>query len=694
MINNRPTISFADLIHLGHTNMNAVPLGISLVASRVLNEFKHKIKVDLFKFSDDFNEYLKHTIPNVACFSSYIWNFNLNYEFARQIKKRSPGTVIVFGGPKYPLESQSQEAFLLSHPEIDFYIFREGEQPFAELFSKLMEYEFNISKIKTARLNIPSCHYISNGNIIRGDPSLPLNKIDDIPSPYLLGLCDKFLKMNLVPLVLTTRGCPFTCTFCQNGNEYFSRIRRYSFNRVKEELHYIVKRTTNPNLMLADSNFGMYKDDLRLCKEIVSIRKKYMWPKYFLGLSGKNNKARVLKAASIIQESSVGVNSAIFAAAVQSTDKKVLENIKRQNVSSEVYLAIAKKADSQGLNTFGEIILCLPGDTKDTHFKSVFELIDSGINTVRSHQLIMLDGAELSTRKSRQKYSMLTRFRVMPKTAKPYQIFGETFITPEIDEICVSNSTMSFDDYLECRVFNLTVEVFYNDGIFRELLNFLELYHISRADFIMTIHNKLYFKNNPLSDLYNNFLQETKELWESKDSLEDFLQQPGIISRYVAEELGNNEQLKYRALMILKHMEDLNRIAFDTAKELLEQNMHFNQQIQGYLDELAEYCLLCKKDIFLEKENTVKIFHYDFTKLEKRNFKDNPRDYYKPEGICIEFKHTNEQKELINNYVKLYGLSDYGVGNILSNASHVSALYRKAQIHKEMCRNSKQRGNK
>ncbi|MBA3064930.1 radical SAM protein [bacterium] len=676
----KTTISMSDLIHTGQTNINAIPLGISLVASYALEHLGDKIEIELFKYPGNFAEYLEKTTPDIVCFSSYVWNININCEFARRIKRKYPRTVIIFGGPNYPIETNVQEEFLLSHPDIDFYIFRDGEQPFLELLNTLFAYEFNIQEIKNARLKIPNCHYINDGKIVLGGLLRPLTDIDKIPSPYLSGLCDKFLGEELVPLMLTARGCPFSCTFCQDGAEYFCRVRKFSLQRIKDELQYIAQHTTNPNLMFADSNFGMYKNDVEICREIASVQEKYGWPKYFMGLGGKNNKERVIEAASIIQKSVFGRDSVFLSAAVQSMDKKVLKNIKRQNVSSSVFIDIAKAAASHGSNSFSEVILCLPGDTKDAHIKSIFELIQSGINVVRSHQFLMLNGAEVSTRTSRRQYGIGTRFRVMPKTIGPYKLFGRTFFAPEIDEVCVKSATMSFDDYLECRMFDLTVEIFYNNGIFQEILNFLKLYQISSVSFVKNIHKHISFVNSPLSDLYDGFLRETKELWDTEEEVKIFLRQPGIIERYMSGELGNNEQLKYRALAVSGRMDDLHQTAFNVAEELLIRKGCFNEQIRDYLKELAEYSLSRKKDMFSTEITIKKVFRYDFVSLENYNFKDNPFSYYRPEGISMLFIHDDAQEKLIRQYIKIYGLSDYGIGSILSNASHVSTLYRRAKI--------------
>lgn len=188
-------VSFADLIHAGHSSVKAIPLGIALIASYALNKFGDRIKVSIFKSPDYFSEYLNKTIPRITCFSNYIWNINLNYEFARQIKLRSPDSIIVLGGPNYPIEKKGQESFLLSHPDIDFYTFRYGEQPFVGLLKILLEYEFNVSRIKASKTNFPSCHYLHNGRIFQGDLLPPILKTDYIPSPYLSSLRIASLKI-------------------------------------------------------------------------------------------------------------------------------------------------------------------------------------------------------------------------------------------------------------------------------------------------------------------------------------------------------------------------------------------------------------------------------------------------------------------------------------------------------------------
>ena len=73
-----------------------------------------------------------------------MWNTNISCQFAKRIKQENPETIIVFGGVNYPVDPIEQKQFLEDHPEIDFYIFRDGEKPFMEFLNQILLYDFNI----------------------------------------------------------------------------------------------------------------------------------------------------------------------------------------------------------------------------------------------------------------------------------------------------------------------------------------------------------------------------------------------------------------------------------------------------------------------------------------------------------------------------------------------------------------------
>src|SRR5882757_937147 len=235
------TVYLADLTHKGLVlSSNVFPLSIGLVAGYLLKQRPGSADVELFKYPEDFSRALEAHPPDVVGFANYSWNFQLEYQFTKIIKELWPKTVVVFGGPNYGLEPEEIESFWRDYPDIDFYIAREGEEAFVVLMDALAEVGFDGAALKKSRRHLPNCHYVADGELVVG-PDLPRLGLDDLPSPYLMGLMDKFFDGNLSPMIHTTRGCPFKCAFCTEGAAYYNVVEQ-RMNSLEEELHHIASR--------------------------------------------------------------------------------------------------------------------------------------------------------------------------------------------------------------------------------------------------------------------------------------------------------------------------------------------------------------------------------------------------------------------------------------------------------------------
>ncbi len=101
---------------------------------------------------------------------------------------------------------------------------------------------------------------------IRNGPWPRHKEVDEIPSPWLSGIMDEFFDGKLAPMIETNRGCPFSCTFCVQGTGWYTKVHYFSKDRLREEIQYIARKTSLPNmgtLRIADSNYGMYERDIR-----------------------------------------------------------------------------------------------------------------------------------------------------------------------------------------------------------------------------------------------------------------------------------------------------------------------------------------------------------------------------------------------------------------------------------------------
>ncbi|OGO93271.1 MAG: hypothetical protein A3F41_04035 [Coxiella sp. RIFCSPHIGHO2_12_FULL_44_14] len=539
------------------------------------------------------------------------------------------------------------------------------------MFNILKEHGFDAKKVKTARIKIPNATYLVDNELVKG-PILPrIVDLNEIPSVFENNLSDKFFDKHLIPMIQTARGCPYSCTFCHEGSLYFNKTRRFSQERVEWELNYISKRVKVPDFIIVDLNFGLFKEDIDTAKYMAEMQEQYDWPKFVTIATAKNHKQRVLEISKILH------GSLPPGAAVQSTDPEVLKIIKRKNLPMEAVVEVAKTAETDGAASFSEIILCLPGDSKRAYFKSVKDVIDAGFTLVRTYQFMLLAGTEAGGTAARKEFDYVTRFRVKPMNFGIYTFRGERFPSAEIEEICVSNKTMSYEDYRACREMSLTIEIFNNNGIFYDFVQFLDKLGISRANFLMRIHDIV--KNDDLVyGFYTDFAkEEEKNLWLDQEKLRDFTNQPSVLEKYIAAEYGTNEIYKYRAIAVFQHMEALHRIAFQAAQQLLQEHHTAPAEAAHYLTELTQFSLLRKQTLFAMDKRSTATFHFDFVRLLDSNFGLHPLEAACPEGVEIEILHTQKQQQLIAGYTDQFGTDLIGLGRIL-NRAHIAAMYRSA----------------
>ena len=100
------------------------------------------------------------------------------------------------------------------------------------------------------------------------------------------------------------------------------------------------------------------------------------------------------------------------------------------------------------------------------------------------YQLMMLPGTELNTKLTREKFQMKTKYRVLPRCFGYFNVFNKEYCVAEIEEILVSNSTLTFDDYLNGRKLDFFVNVFYNDAVLEDLFILLKKLDLSIWDWI------------------------------------------------------------------------------------------------------------------------------------------------------------------------------------------------------------------
>ena len=192
---------FADLTHMGMgINADVFPLGIARVAAYTVQELKNEIEIEIHKFPQELSESLRREPPQILCMSHYMWNSRLTYAYAECVKRSNPNTIIIFGGPDFPLPQNERKEFLLNRPAIDFYIKWDGEHAFVQLVKDLVQKRMDVRLYKShCEVSANVCFLTEDQNYVEG-PNARIQDLMTVPSPYTMGLLDKFFEYPLMQI--------------------------------------------------------------------------------------------------------------------------------------------------------------------------------------------------------------------------------------------------------------------------------------------------------------------------------------------------------------------------------------------------------------------------------------------------------------------------------------------------------------
>lgn len=594
--------------HTAGVHSTYVPVGIGYIATYLsaiipTQNFEVKISVDPDEILDLIDEWK----PNILGFSSYIWNSNLSYRFCEYAKEKNDDTLCILGGPEFPsgtnqtsfTETVSKECFdyLIEKPCIDYYTYSDGENSFASIVMKYIKTGFssklmrNFNVIAEGSMNLSS----DMQNILIGQPitrSGLSNKIDGrdfIPSPYLSGHLDKFLNGKFIPSFETARGCPFFCSFCDQGLDE-AKIVSFSTQRMCEELDYIAERVTKFNgtksIAFHDSNWGMYKKDLILSDHLLKLINEKDWPKYIEISTPKNKKQQIFDIDKKLK------NRVGIALSQQSMNRDTLTLIKRDNIeTNEQYIDFVKEIQKRDKNALCALIVPLPNETKQTYYDGVKVLMDNEVS-MSTYTLMMLQGAELGREDAIKEYDMKAKWRIVPRDFGEYR--GKKVF--DIERVCVANNTMSFQDYLNCRRFSLIIYLFTNSVFFPLVKLIKEELKISNFEFVKAVFDNLEHNNkeylntnstNNFSKIYFEFSRECEqELFDSKEDIYEFYSKDENYNKLLSTELGDNLLRKYSVKLICNAFTDAINLSIEIIPDMIAKNGLSKDDTRGILNSL------------------------------------------------------------------------------------------------------------
>jgi radical SAM superfamily enzyme YgiQ (UPF0313 family) len=660
-----------------------MPINIGFVGAYTKKIYGSDVNISLFKYPHELLSALNSSVPNIIGFSNYSWNSRLSERFARYAKQCCPEVVVVMGGTNFPQKGEEQTKYLACRPEIDIHIANEGEKSFsnivnAALLSRDGGPGIFDEPIGGAHFIRPEFRREKDAELISGATVTRLKDLDEIPSPYLTGMLDHFFDGRLTPFLETNRGCPFTCTFCHTGHSSYSKISKFSPERIKAEIAYIAplaKKLGISNLHLADTNFGMYSSDLETCNALAGTKKTYGWPTQIQATTGKNSKKKILDITSVMGPT-LAVNMS-----VQSMDDKVLSNIQRSNISLNDYQEIHTTLKAQARPSNGELIIGLPGETRDSFVSGLRKVIDAGVTRVANYTLMLLYGTLFKDPEYRKKYSIKGKYRLVPLNFGSYM--GESVF--DVEEVGVETNSMSVSDYHWLRGLCLFVEVIYNNRPFDPIIRHLESIGIDQFDFILRVYERRSHSSGGIDSIVRGFEQETKgELWNSEKELVDYYEREENYQKLLAGEVGGNLIYKYKAMSIAYHSDEWVDFLECEARNMIKQAKYSAKECDRLIEELGVVCMFSRlrlSGVLSSQADTTLIrmkFDYDILQwLAQEPGKRLPlNSFFEDDGVVYDFFFSERQLVERDEFFRRYGTHPNGLSKIVARVTNVEQLFR------------------
>ena len=305
--------------------------------------------------------------PAVLGLSCYIWSHEYSLEVARQVKRLFPDCTVILGGPDIPFRV---EGYLRDHPFVDFVVHGEGEEAFAKILERRLTPADDTPIVGVSER-------LTDGTIRSAGTLAKVMDLRALPSPYLANLFDSFAaehEGSWFALAETNRGCPFECSFCYWGAATASKVRAFSEERTLAELEYFATHRASV-VYSCDANFGMLDADERYTTRLAKLRSSEGYPIRFRPAYAKVPTDRVFRIARALHDSQLEKGVTI---SLQSTADAALARSNRRALDLRLFHEWLRRFSAEGIPTYTELILGLPGETAHSFAEGISSVLDRG----------------------------------------------------------------------------------------------------------------------------------------------------------------------------------------------------------------------------------------------------------------------------------------------------------------------------
>lgn len=371
--------------------------------------------------------YLEH--PDVVCVSCYIWNLSFVKELMADLIKILPGADFWAGGPEV---SYDAEKFLTENSEFKGVMVGEGEETFKELAGHYVEK--NPQDLK----NMTGICYRDGDQIIHNG----WRQIMDLSSiPFIYKDLSEF--KNRIIYYESSRGCPFSCSYCLSSID--KKLRFRDTETVKKELQFFIDNKV-PQVKFVDRTFNCKHDHAMAIWKYINEHDNGVTNFHF------EISADLLREEELQEMSTMRPGLIQLEIGVQSTNPDTIKAIHR-TMDFEKLKGIVDRIHSFGnIHQHLDLIAGLPYEDYDS-FRHSF----NDVYALKPQQLQL---GFLKVLKGSHMMEMCKEYGIVYKTQEPYEV--------------LSTKWLDYDHVLKLKTVENMVEVYYNSGQFQNTLEYLE----------------------------------------------------------------------------------------------------------------------------------------------------------------------------------------------------------------------------
>ena len=371
--------------------------------------------------------YLEH--PDVVCVSCYIWNLSFVKELMADLIKILPGADFWAGGPEV---SYDAEKFLTENSEFKGVMVGEGEETFKELAGYYVEKNPQDLKDMTGICYRDKDQIIHNG----------WRQIMDLSSiPFIYKDLSEF--KNRIIYYESSRGCPFSCSYCLSSID--KKLRFRDTETVKKELQFFIDNKV-PQVKFVDRTFNCKHDHAMAIWKYINEHDNGVTNFHF------EISADLLREEELQEMSTMRPGLIQLEIGVQSTNPDTIKAIHR-TMDFEKLKGIVDRIHSFGnIHQHLDLIAGLPYEDYDS-FRNSF----NDVYALKPQQLQL---GFLKVLKGSHMMEMCREYGIVYKTQEPYEV--------------LSTKWLDYDHVLKLKTVENMVEVYYNSGQFQNTLEYLE----------------------------------------------------------------------------------------------------------------------------------------------------------------------------------------------------------------------------